>query len=427
MANSNDTWYPLDNAANIFPAISGDKNTNVFRLSCTLNELIDKDTLQKALDLSLADFPYFRVIMRRGLFWYYLEKTDLSPVVEYESERPCRRLFYKGVKELLFRVSYFGRRINLEVFHSVSDGVGAINFLRMIVYRYIALVHRDEFASFPLPDGEYTPEQQAEDSFDRYYTDDKKDSVFKKKSYIIGGTVLPGGNIKIIEARVSTKSVLGLAKSKGVTITAYMTTLMLLAIYSELMPRRAVGKTVAVTVPVDLRGHFSSRSARNFFSVVSIGYNFSQGEATFDAVLESVCAQLKDLTHPDELAGRINYTMGVQKNLATRFTPLVLKNWILKGAYNKSERSCTCALSNLGRVTMPEALSPYIDTFSCMLNPTGIHRLKLTMCSYGDEFNFTFTSCIAETDAQTMFFRHLAQAGLDLTITCNGGYDDEVL
>lgn len=427
MASHRDTWYHLDNAANIFPAISNDKNTNVFRLSCILNETIDGDILQKALDMSMKDFSYFQVIMRRGLFWFYLEKTDLFPIVEQENERPCRRLFYKSLKELLFRVSYFGRRINLEVFHAISDGTGAMNLLRMMVYNYLCLCHKDEFETFPLPDGEYTHEQQAEDSFDRYYTDDAKDSVFKQRAYTIGGTLLPRGNIKIIEARTSTRAILTLAKSRGTTITAYLAALMLLSIYTELMPRRAAGKTIAVTVPVDLRGHFSSRSARNFFSVVSIGYNFSKGPADFDSVLASVSAQLKELTRPDVLAGRINYTMGVQKNMAARFTPLVIKNWVLKGAYKKAEESCTCALSNMGRITMPEGLVPYIEGFTCLLNPTGIHRLKITANSFQDEFVMSISSCIAETEAQTMFLRHLAKEGLELTITGNGGYDDAIL
>jgi len=425
-----DTWYQLDNAANLFPAVSGDKNTNVFRLSCELREPVQKDWLQQAVNTALRSFPHFRVVMRRGLFWHYLEPTDLSPVVEQEHTRPCSRIFYKGVKDLLFRVTYYRKRINLEVFHAISDGGGALEFLKAIVYHYLVLAHKDSLPSpLPAPPGGSTPQQKAEDSFERYYTPQQKDSVFKQKAYTIGGTLLPSGHIKVIEARVSTKGLLALAKQKGVTITSYLAALLLLSIYHELMPRRALGKTVGVTVPVDLRGHFTSRSTRNFFSVVGVGYQFSQlpQENQLDAVLASVSQQLTHHTRSDALAQRINYTMGIQKHPAARFTPLFIKNMVLKAAYQKAEACTTCALSNLGRITMPDCFDPYIDRFTCLLNPTSHHRLKLAVCSYGDQLTLSFSSVIVETGAQTWFLRYLAEQGLDVVITCNGGYDHEIL
>ena len=81
----------------------------------------------------------------------------------------------------------------------------------------------------------------------------------------------------------------------------------------------------------------------------------------------------------------------------------------------------------MGRTTMPEPFGDYIDNFSCLLNPTPIHRLKATVNSYGDKFLVNFTSIIAETRAQRYFFRHLTEHGVDVCITCNGVDDDEIL
>ena len=41
----------------------------------------------------------------------------------------------------MFRVTYYKRRINLEVFHVLTDGMGGINFLRELTYQYLRLVH----------------------------------------------------------------------------------------------------------------------------------------------------------------------------------------------------------------------------------------------------------------------------------------------
>lgn len=422
------SWYGLDNAANLFPAVSNDRNTNVFRLSCELRENVDKDILQQALDEVIKDFSYFRVTMHRGLFWYYLEQIDRRPKVVLESRRPCERMFYAYLKELLFQISYFGRRINLEMFHAIADGGGAIGFLRALVYRYLIIVHWDELPeNLPPLDAVAPPSHRVEDSFDYNYDPKKKQSPFRTKAYSIAGTLLPSNSLKLTSVRLNTRQILQLAKSKGVTVTVYLCALMICSIYSGLVPKRAMHRTIAVNVPVDLRGHFPSETARNFFSVVEVGYNFEGKPADFDAVLASIAEQMAQRVTPEALAKRVNYTMSVQKNVFTGITPLILKNLILRAAYHRAESATTCAVSNMGRVTMPEILTPYIDTFHCLLNPTLQHRVKATVCSFQDQFIINFTSVIEETKAQRNFVRHLAAAGLDIVITGNGGAEDEAL
>jgi NRPS condensation-like uncharacterized protein len=421
-------WYGLDNAANLFPAISSDRNTNVFRLSCELYETIDRAVLQKALDQVMPDFGYFQVALYRGLFWFYLEQTTEEPQVALEAKRPCSRIFYKHIKSLLFRVSYFGRRVNLEVFHALADGGGALEMLRAIVYRYLVLQHSDELpADLPPLDAAAPPSHRVEDSFDHNYDPTAKQSPFRHRAYTITGTLLPFNSVKIISAAMPTKQILGLAKEKKTTITAYLCALLICSIYSGLVPRRAANKRIAVNVPVDLRGHFPSETARNFFSVVEVGFNFEGKPADFDTVLADIAEQLARQVTRESLSGRVNYTMGVQKNIFTGITPLVLKNLILRAAYQKGEAATTCALSNMGRVTMPEVFAPYIESFHCLLNPTPPHRLKATVCSYGDRFIINFTSCIEETKAQRNFLRHLTERGVEITVTGNGGNTDETM
>lgn len=67
------------------------------------------DVLQEALDRTLMQYPHLLMVMRRGVFWYYLEQTPLRPSVEPEHAPPCAPL-YNGSKSLLFRVSYWRRQ-----------------------------------------------------------------------------------------------------------------------------------------------------------------------------------------------------------------------------------------------------------------------------------------------------------------------------
>ena len=133
-------WKKLDNAAKIFPSIASAEDPEMFRLSCELSEEIDGEILSAALARSLEDFPQFTDTVRRGVFWYYLERSGIVPEVKKEA-LPALSPLYGDAGGLLFSVTYYGRRINLEMFHVLSDGTGGYKFLRRIVINYLNLVH----------------------------------------------------------------------------------------------------------------------------------------------------------------------------------------------------------------------------------------------------------------------------------------------
>ena len=104
-------WRKLDNAAKLFSATSNKKDTRVFRFYCVLKEEVDQERLQEALDKTLVTYPVFLSVMRKGLFWHYLEKSGLRPVVREEYREPCSNLYVRDKKELLFEVTAATSRI----------------------------------------------------------------------------------------------------------------------------------------------------------------------------------------------------------------------------------------------------------------------------------------------------------------------------
>ena len=127
-----DHWRKLDNAAKIFPATSNRRDTRVFRFYCECKEPVDGAALQTALDQTIEKYPLFLSVLRKGVFWFYMEKSDLKPSVSRESEPPCLDLYLRDRKTLLFQVTYYKNRINFEVFHALTDGTGAVNFSRSL-------------------------------------------------------------------------------------------------------------------------------------------------------------------------------------------------------------------------------------------------------------------------------------------------------
>ena len=74
-------WRRLDNSAKIFPMSTGEKYSTVFRISALLKNDIHPEILQKAVESTLEKYEAFKVRMKAGLFWYYLEqhKTGTAP------------------------------------------------------------------------------------------------------------------------------------------------------------------------------------------------------------------------------------------------------------------------------------------------------------------------------------------------------------
>ena len=64
----NDKWYPLDNAAQIFPMISKKKDTNSFRLSAVLKEKVDNILLEEATREALMRYQTFKLRLKRECF-----------------------------------------------------------------------------------------------------------------------------------------------------------------------------------------------------------------------------------------------------------------------------------------------------------------------------------------------------------------------
>ena len=174
-------WRRLDNAAKLFPAASSKRDTRVFRFYCELKEDIQQEILQKAVDRTLEKYPIFLSVLRKGLFWHYLEQSNKRPVVREEYKEPCSSLYIRDKRDLLFEVTYYKKRINFEVFHVLTDGTGASEFVRELVKNYLYLAHHEDgLEDVVLSEYSESLFDQEADGFERYYShqaDRKKEKI----------------------------------------------------------------------------------------------------------------------------------------------------------------------------------------------------------------------------------------------------------
>lgn len=411
------SWRQLDNAAKIFPTNSNKYDTKVFRFSCRLKEEVRPQLLQHALDKTMRVFPLYGSIIRRGLFWYYFESSNIKPIVKLESHCPCSPIYNENIKGLLFEVTYYKKRINLEIHHALSDGVGALQFLRTLVLNYLVVVYKDTLQDRNLSiDYDASLAEKEVDGFIKYSSKEKGGKAPSVgKAYKFKGERIDEEFLQVINGRVSVKGVLEQAHKYDTTITVYLTALLIQAIGKQ-MSESEKKRPVVVSVPVNLRPYFQSASARNFFSVMLVPYTFSPGEAAIEDIIVYLKAFFEKELKTEKFQARINHLVALEKNYVTRAVPLFLKGPTLKLAHHFNSEEVTTSFSNIGKVTMPQEVEGYIDGFDFCVST---RKIQVCLCSFRDELSISFTSPFVNTEVQKHFFRALTANGIGVTLSTN--------
>jgi NRPS condensation-like uncharacterized protein len=415
-------WDKLDNTAHLFPVIAGEEMTNVYRISVTLNEEVQKSILQEALNIVLPKFDGFNLRLRRGVFWYYFEENGKpAPKVTEEVNFPCRAIIQNKNRSYLFRVTYYKRRINLEVFHVLTDGMGGLNFIKELTYQYLRLAHPAlrETVGDTLSN---TTSLNREDSFVKNYKRSKKSGFFKNKAYLIKQDRLPAGEFGVMHGIMSVSGLKEVAHRYGVSINEYLVALFVWSTYTECLKKMPSKRPIRVAVPVNLRPFFDSVTTKNFFMMVSAEFYPTKEDYSFEEVTKIVCESLRSQITKEHLEDLFSYSVSNQLNLLMRPIPLTVKNAAMKLIYTKSAYANTTTVTNIGNISVEEAYRPYIDMFHAFIAVSKGQSLKGTVCSYGDTLVFTFSSVLSDAAVQRAFFRKAAQDGLEIKIETNGVY-----
>lgn len=414
-------WNRLDNAAKIFPSNTSKRDTKVFRFACELYEEINPVLLQQALAYTIDYFPMFRSVMKSGLFWYYFEKSSLEPVVTEEHRPVCSPLYDPDYRGLLFEVTYYRRRISFDVFHALTDGTGAMQFLKMLVSQYLRLKYPEK--GLPLLDYDASASQKGEDSFQKYYDParEKQERQKRIKAYQFKGARLPEGRLKVIEGIMPVKELLTAAHTYHTTLTVLIAAVLLRAIGRQ-MPLRERKKPVVLAVPVNLRNYFDSETARNFFGVINVSYDFGSRSGELDDIVAQVDASFKRELTKERLSRIINNYIKIEKNAVVRIVPLPLKNIVLKQAGRMNLKESTSSLSNIGRANLPEAFRPYVRLFDVICSTD---RMQICLCSCGELLTANFSSVFESTEVQKDFFRTFSELGIPVEIASNDCVGDK--
>lgn len=418
-------WEKLDNTANLFPAIASQNMTNVYRISVTLTEKIERALLQQALDKVLPRFDTFRVRMRKGIFWHYFETNEKpAPIVRREFDYPCRYIDPYANNNYLFRLTYYQCRINLEVFHVLADGMGGVNFLREITYQYLRLRY-PELEEENTDDFSDDTSLNTEDSYLKNYRKSHKKGYQTKRAVEVSGEKLLTGEISVMHGFLSVEELKRACKKYDVSINEYFTAVFLYSIYKEYLHGQPAKKPLAASIPVNLRPYFDSLTTRNFFVMVSAVFTPDREDIALEEVMGIVKESLRKQITKEHLEELFSYNVSNQKNIFLRSVPVFIKMIAMRLVYRSSARANTTTVTNIGNIKVEEAYQPYIRYFHAMLSRSVGQNIKGAICSYQDTMVFTITSVLQDTSIQKCFFRTLASDGLSVVIETNGVHGRE--
>lgn len=414
-------WERLDNTAHLFPIIATDDMSNVYRISVNLTEEVRADLLQQALDVTLPHFPGFNMRMRKGFFWYYFEEnTKPAPLVCCEDTYPCQFIQENRNRNYQFRVTYYKNRINMEVFHALTDGMGTINFLKELTYQYLRLAHPETFAERQLSSD---TSLNREDSFMRNYRRKQPKKYKSGKAFLIKGDKLPKNHLAVMHGYMQTGQLKMLCKKHDCSFNELLVAAFAYSVYKEY---NLGGRPVRIAVPVNLRPYFESVTTKNFFAMVSAELDPAAhgSDLDFAAVVTIIRDSLRSQINREHLEELFSYNVSNQMNILARAVPLPLKNIAIKSVFVSTALANTTTVTNIGRIKVEPEYEPFVSSFHAVLPMSKGQDLKGAVCAYGDTLTFTFSSRLEETHVQRRFFRTLAAEGLDVRIETNGEYYD---
>lgn len=415
-------WRRLDNSAKIFPISSSKKYSSVFRLSAVLKEKINPKILKQAVEQVLKNLSSFKVKLKKGLFWYYFEDNHKKVIIEKEKIYPCKYIDPKTNNDYLFKVTYYENKINLDIFHSLTDGNSGIIFLREIIYTYIELSHPEDFNKQLRIERKLS--NNTEDDYLKNYNKKSKNAKGGKKAYILKGKKLPLSAIGVIHVNINLEQIKTKAKEKGVTITQYLTACIIYAIYNSNYKKYNGKKPIKVCIPVDLKKYFKSETVSNFFSYITLQANMNDTSlSNFDNLLKFVHEDFNKRLTKEEISKTMSTNVKLGNNLFIKLIPLFLKVIIVKLGYLEIRRYTTTTLSNIGRVGIIGEYQKYIDKFLMLIAPESVEKIKCSACSFENNLVLTFTSVLKNTDVEQKFCEKLKEEGIDIYVEGNGVHD----
>lgn len=412
-------WFTLDNAAKIFPAVITNEVTSVFRISVVLKDPVKIRPLRKAVLRAEQRYPYYRVRLREGFFWYYLEHYPQHFPIDAAGEIICQKFPKDG---LLIRFLVRDHTINAEFSHILTDGAGALEFFKTVITFYSHACELEIPADSATGDMPVRiSEEEYEDAYNRYFKAEIPPALRRSRAYHLPFPLKHIPRYHRYLAIVSLEQVKHVARVNGVSITVYLVAVYLYVL-QEIYESYNKGagtkkkKKIRIQVPVNLRNIFPSKTMRNFSLFVMPEIDLRLGHYSFEEIVKSVYHQTKLETDEKLINKNISRNVGSERKLYIRGIPLFLKSLILRMKYySLGTNQYSGVLTNLGKIDIPDSVSGLIDHFIMTAPPPNkVLKMNCGVAGFGSKLVLSFGNITQSLEFEEQFMQFLSDQGIQI-------------
>lgn len=417
-------WIKLDNAAKLFPAIISEELSSVFRITASLKNPVMYHALKESVRVTSGRFPYFSVSLRKGFFWHFLEYNDLEPGIMPEGPVPCTP-FPVMDKEPLYRILARRNRISVEFIHILTDGAGALEYLKSLLYTYLQLTGNEINSSegIIIPGSEILKEE-TEDSYNRFYRKLPEPQKLGK-AWHLPFRVNKKPCLRIIRAEIDGYSITDLAKNANVSVTEYFVAVYLFALQTIYLEEKnksgKKGTALRCEVPVNLRRKYSSRTMRNFSLFVMTDIDLRLGVYSFEEILRLVHHQMQTGTEEKQIARFLSKNVSYEKNFFVRILPRFLKELAISIIYREmGSKQCSGIVTNLGRINLPGAMQDMIESFDVVPTPPNNNvKVNCALVTFGSKLRVCFSNKTSSHKLERIILSHFILKGIKVRLIDN--------
>ena len=400
--------------------------TSVFRITATLREPVRYSAIREAVEVTSLRFPYFSVSLASGIFWHYLEYNPQLPRIQTEEDIPCTAFAANRRNEPLYRIVVKGKRISVEFSHVITDGGGALEYLKSLLYSYLTLTGK----SITEPDGILLPEmavseEEFEDAYNKYFQKLPPPSKLAK-AWHLPFKLNNDPKLRVLQAEVSINEILGKARCHNVSLTEYFVSVYHFALQKIVISAEENGKkekrrVLRIEVPVNMRKKIPSLTMRNFSLFVLPEIDLRLGNYSFDEILESVHHQLQLSSDIKQISRFLSSNVSSEKLLIVRILPLFVKKMAISAVYRSlASKRWSGIVTNLGVVKLPAAMEDMITSFDLIPPPPNPKvKVSCALISYSDKLRICFCNITQSNEVERLILRHLTDAGIHVKILNN--------
>ena len=184
--------------------------------------------------------------------------------------------------------------------------------------------------------------------------------------------------------------------------------------------QRRYQRPVKITIPVNLRRLYGSKTLRNFSLVLNIGTDPRYGDYTLEELSQTIYHQLRAFATPQNMAGMIAANVQPQQLIVLRLAPVFLKDIVMDGVYRRSgESGGSLNISNITGLNLPEEMLPYIERMEFIIGPQRSYPNNCSILSFGGKTYINMIRNIRESELERRFFSRLVELGIAVDIESN--------